>query len=307
MKPELRNYFFRKISYKVCHKIFGNNFCGSFGKTRREIPSNSRYLDVLRTRKKSLNLNQWKLHGVWHWSGSKLLNWFETDVSGFQTEVCKRSWFRNLQYHRSKTGVQRRGKNGKRGAKRAKKEMAPKEEQEAPYPPNTHVNNIFYSVFSNVEVYSNNQQNYVSDGLYAKVVFFRTISRGSSLNTKVFCNAVVLLWRTSRGIHESAFVWTFFTRILKILSKPVGFILYNKLGVDFVSTSELLCPNLKTMIRLIRARPIFLTWLVATRKLVLELFIVHLTLVVLFSKANITKNDWTGLRLIPWSSTSWSF
>ena len=49
----------------------------------------------------------------------------------------------------------------------------------------------------------------------------------------------------------------FFTRRLKMLSRPDGFMLYGILGVDFFSTSELLYPNKKVRLRLIRARPNF--------------------------------------------------
>ena len=45
-----------------------------------------------------------------------------------------------------------------------------------------------------------------------------------------------------------------------MLSRPDGFMLYGKLGVDFFdffSTSELLYPNVKIRLRLIRARPNF--------------------------------------------------
>ena len=44
---------------------------------------------------------------------------------------------------------------------------------------------------------------------------------------------------------------------MKLLSRPDGFMLYGKLGIDFFSTSELLYPNLKIRLRLIRARPNF--------------------------------------------------
>ena len=44
---------------------------------------------------------------------------------------------------------------------------------------------------------------------------------------------------------------------MKLLSRPSGFMLYCKLGIDFFSTSELLCPNMKFRLRLIRARPNF--------------------------------------------------
>ena len=58
-------------------------------------------------------------------------------------------------------------------------------------------------------------------------------------------------------ILEAPLSEPFFTRRLKILSRPDGFMLYGKLGVDFFSTSELLYPNKKVRIRLIRARPNF--------------------------------------------------
>ena len=49
----------------------------------------------------------------------------------------------------------------------------------------------------------------------------------------------------------------FFTRRMKILIRPDGFMLYGKLEVDFFSTSELLYPNMKIRLRLIRGRPNF--------------------------------------------------
>ena len=49
----------------------------------------------------------------------------------------------------------------------------------------------------------------------------------------------------------------FFTKRMKMLSRPDGFMLCGKLGVDFLSSSELLYPNMKTRLRLIRARPNF--------------------------------------------------
>ena len=49
----------------------------------------------------------------------------------------------------------------------------------------------------------------------------------------------------------------FFTRRMKLLSRPDGFRLYGKLWIDFFSTSELLYSNMKIRLRLIRARPNF--------------------------------------------------
>ena len=44
---------------------------------------------------------------------------------------------------------------------------------------------------------------------------------------------------------------------MKLLSRPDGFMLYGKLRIDFFSTSELLYPNMKIRLRLIRAGPNF--------------------------------------------------
>ena len=49
----------------------------------------------------------------------------------------------------------------------------------------------------------------------------------------------------------------FFTRRMKLLSIPDGFMLCGKLEIDFFSSSELLYPNMKIRLRLIRARPNF--------------------------------------------------
>ena len=49
----------------------------------------------------------------------------------------------------------------------------------------------------------------------------------------------------------------FFTRRMKPLSRPDGFMLYGKMGIEFFSTPELLYPNMKIRLRLIRVRPIF--------------------------------------------------
>ena len=55
------------------------------------------------------------------------------------------------------------------------------------------------------------------------------------------------------NLHEDPF----FTRRMKIYTKPDGFMLYGKLGIDFLTTSVLLYPNMKVRIRLIRSRPNF--------------------------------------------------
>ena len=49
----------------------------------------------------------------------------------------------------------------------------------------------------------------------------------------------------------------FFTRRMKMLSRPKGFMLYGRLGIHFFCTFELLYRNVKFWLRLIRARPTF--------------------------------------------------
>ena len=56
---------------------------------------------------------------------------------------------------------------------------------------------------------------------------------------------------------EAPLAERFSTGRMKMLSRPHGFMLYGKLGVDFFSTSELLYPNTAARLRLIRARPNF--------------------------------------------------
>ena len=59
----------------------------------------------------------------------------------------------------------------------------------------------------------------------------------------------------SDKIMEASSSEPFFTRKMKMLSRPVGFMSYGKLGVDFFFTSELFYPNMKNRLRLIIARP----------------------------------------------------
>ena len=78
--------------------------------------------------------------------------------------------------------------------------------------------------------------------------------------------------------------------------------LYGNYGVNFFSTSELLYPNMKVQLRLIRATLVS-TKLAQASTLVLELSIVHFTLVVLISRMIITRNEWTCSLILLWIST----
>ena len=74
-------------------------------------------------------------------------------------------------------------KEVKKGTQRRKEESKPKEEEtaeeDAPVPLATHVNIILHSIFSNGEVYINNQQIYNSSGLYVHNSYFSNNFKGA--------------------------------------------------------------------------------------------------------------------------------
>ena len=124
-------------------------------------------------------------------------------------------------------------------------------EEEAPVPLVTHVNNILPSIFSNVEVFINNQQFYNSNGLYAHKSYisnkFKGVLHCDGYDDEEFPDQIM----------EAPLSEPFFTRRMKMLSRPDGLMLYGNLRVDFSSPSELLYPIMKVRLRLIRARPNF--------------------------------------------------
>ena len=150
-----------------------------------------------------------------------------------------------------------------RGVKLDHKEEAKAEEEEtadedAPIPLANHVNNILRSIFSIVEVYINNQQIYNSNGLYSHKSYNSNNFKGAISEYKgvLHCDGYDY-GRFPDEIWEAPLSEQFFTRRMKMLSRPDGFKFYGKLGVDFFSTSEFLYPNVKVRLRLIRARPNF--------------------------------------------------
>ena len=136
--------------------------------------------------------------------------------------------------------------------------MALEEDQEAPAPLVIYINNILNSIFSNVKLYINNQPIYNSNGLYAhKSCSSNNIKGAISENKGVLHCKGYDYEEFPDEIMDSPLLETFFTRRMKRLSRPDSFMFYGKLGVDFFSTSELLYPNMKIRLRLIRARPKF--------------------------------------------------
>ena len=118
----------------------------------------------------------------------------------------------------------------------------------------THANNILHSIFSNKELYINNHQFYNSNGLYAHK------SHISNNFKSTITDFTAILHCEGYDYEEdpkNLLKGPFFTRRRKFYSRPDGFMLYGKLGIDFLTTSELLSPNMKIRNRLIRARPKF--------------------------------------------------
>ena len=150
-----------------------------------------------------------------------------------------------------------------KGVKKEHKEEAKAEgeetaEKEAPVPLVTLVNNILHSIFSNVEMYSNNQQCFNSNGLYAHNSYISNNFKGAISESKGVLHCKGYDYEELPDeIMEAPLSKPFFTRKMKMLSRLDGFMLYGKLGVDIFSTSELLYPYMKVRLRLIRARPNF--------------------------------------------------
>ena len=140
----------------------------------------------------------------------------------------------------------------------AKAEEEETVEEEAPVPLVTHKNNILHSIFSNVEVYINIQQIYNSNGLYAHKFCISNNFKGAISEYKGALHCEGYDYEEFFDeIMEAPLFEPFFTRRMKMLSRPDGFMLYGKLGLNFSSTFELLYPNMKVRLRLIRARPNF--------------------------------------------------
>ena len=64
-------------------------------------------------------------------------------------------------------------------AEQAEATQEQEEKEEAPVPLVIHVNNILYSIFSNVEEYISNQQIYNSNGLHAHKSYFFNNFKGA--------------------------------------------------------------------------------------------------------------------------------
>ena len=103
-------------------------------------------------------------------------------------------------------------------------------------------------------MYINNHQIYHSNRLYAHKSHISNNFKTTLSDYKGVLHC--------EGYHyeddpENLVEGPFFTRRRKMYSRLYGFMLYGKLGIDFLTTSELLYPNMKVRNRIIRARPNF--------------------------------------------------
>ena len=118
----------------------------------------------------------------------------------------------------------------------------------------THVNNILHSIFSNAELYINNHQIHNPNGLYAHKSHISNIFKNTLSDYKgvLHCERY-----DNEEDPEKRLEGPFFTGRMKLYSRLDGFMIYGKLGIDFLTTSELLYPNMKVRIRLIGGRQNF--------------------------------------------------
>ena len=94
----------------------------------------------------------------------------------------------------------------------------------------TQVNDILHSIFSNAELYINNHQIYNSNGLYAHKSHISNNFKSTLSDYKgiVHCEGY-----DYEEDPENLVEGPFFTRRMKMYSRPDGFMLYGKLGIDF--------------------------------------------------------------------------
>ena len=100
----------------------------------------------------------------------------------------------------------------------------------------TYVNNIMHSIFSNVEVYINNQQIYNSNGLYAHKSYISNNLKAAISENKGVLHCEGFNYEEDPEDINNSLLYPFFTRRMKLLSIPDGFMLYGKLGkwqIDF--------------------------------------------------------------------------
>ena len=188
------------------------------------------------------------MHRVWNSNGSELLRWFETVFLALKLKFVKG---RGYDTYESK---EKKKEHKDESVVFTETGTADEEEQEE-VARDTYVNNIMQAIFSNVGVYINNQQTYNSNGLYAHKSHISNNFKAAISEYKGVLHSGGYDYEKDPEDISNPLPDLFFTRRRKLLSRPDSFVLYGKLGTDSFSTSELLYPNMKIRLRLIRAGP----------------------------------------------------
>ena len=118
----------------------------------------------------------------------------------------------------------------------------------------THVKIILHSIFSNAELYTNNHHIYKSNGFYAHKSPISNNFRSKLTDYKGVLHCEVYDYEED---PENVLEVPFSLEEMKSYRRPDGFMLYGKLGIYFLTTSELLYWKMKVRIKLMRARPNF--------------------------------------------------
>ena len=113
------------------------------------------------------------------------------------------------------------------------------------------VNNTMHSLFSNCEVFFNNEQVYTSNGLYPHKAFVSNEFSG----TKGTKESISFCQGYDYEKDPSAFGEELFVTRKGKKSDTVAF--YGKLCVDIFTCDKFLLPNVNVRLRLVRSRPIF--------------------------------------------------
>ena len=113
-------------------------------------------------------------------------------------------------------------------------ETTAEEKQEVLLPLITHVNHILHS-FSSGEVYVNNQEIYNSYEVYAQRPYISNKFKRAISEYKGVLHCEVYDYEEFHDeIVEMLLSERFFTKRMKMLCRPDGFILYGKLGLTFL-------------------------------------------------------------------------
>ena len=115
-------------------------------------------------------------------------------------------------------------------------------EEDEGVPHITHVSNILHSIFSNAELYINNHQIHNSNGLYANKSHISNNFKSTMSDYKGVLHCERYDYEED---SENLLEVPFFLRRKKLYSRPDGFLLYGKLGIDSFTTLEYLYPNIR--------------------------------------------------------------